>query len=229
MQKETEFDFSKDSRKEPIKKDWTVFIQPPANFIQRHKKWFITGISAFLVFQGINYILADSPQEEKTKVIAMQMATEKIPDVLKDLERSKQNYDEIVVYLMEKEYEIKTNSMEIMQRNVRTLDDANVQFKKYMNKRKDTLEIINAKIKETKNHTLLTKEERNIVLEEYSRVKAGDTYISTSLNKLIHLHTTVQNDEKPTDVKKIEELEKERNLIKQEVSEIQKRNVKRMN
>lgn len=226
LQKETEFDFSKESRKEIIKRDWQKFLKPTVFFTIKHKKLFLIGLAVFIVFKGIVYLFSDSPEELNTKRIAMQTASLSIPDMLKKFEKSKHNYDEIVLYLTTKEYDIQTNSMKTMQSHAEILNNYNVNFKKYINQKESTLEIIDKKIKETKTFKLLTSDEKDFLLKEYVILKSGDKYSSNDLDKMVNFYTTTEMDEKPTSEAKIKELENERESIKKEVMEIKKRNLK---
>lgn len=225
IQKETEFDFSKESRKEVVKRDWKKTIEPMLSFTIKHKEWFMLGVAVFTIFQGIIYLFSDSPEQLKTKTIAMQTASVSIPDMLKKFETSKHNYDEVVLYLTTKEYDIQTNSMKTMQSHAESLNNYNINFKKYLNQKESTLEIIDKKIKETKTFKLLTSDEKEFLLKEYIILKSGDTYSSSDLDKTINLYTTTEMDEKPTSEAKIKELENEREVIKKEVTEIKKKNL----
>jgi septal ring factor EnvC (AmiA/AmiB activator) len=225
--KETQFDFTKESRKEPKKIDWAKFIIPSAYFVKKHKAWFMAGAGVFLAIQGITYIFSDSPEQVKTKVIELQTAAANIPAMINDIEKSKTTYDEIVSYLMSKEYDISTNSMQTMQSNANNFSNLNSNFKKFINSREETLQIINEKLKETKNFSLLTSDEKDFLLKEYIRLKSDDKYSSTELDQAINTATTIDKDDKVTDESKLKELKQEREEIKKEVAEIKKHSFKK--
>lgn len=227
VQKETQFDFTKESRKEPNKIDWAKMIVPSVNFVKKHKAWFLAGVGVFIAIQGISYIFSDSPQQAKTKVIALQTAASAIPAMIDDIEKSKNSYDDIVSYLMSKEYDIPTNSMKTMQDHAKNLSDLNVSFKKYINEKEGDLQIIDKKLKETNNFSLLTSDEKDILLKEYARFKSDDKYYSPKLDNAINASTTIDYDEKMTDDAKVKELQKAREEIKKEVTEIKKRSFKK--
>lgn len=227
LQKETEFDFSKESRKEPIQRDWSRLIQPTLSFTKRHKAWFMVGIGVFMAYQGLVYVVSDTPQETKTKVIALQTATAHIPEMIANIEKSKNSYDEMVNYLMIKEYDIPTNSMRTMQEHAKLLSDLNISFKKRINEQQEQLKIIDKKLKETKTFELLTSDEKEFLLQEYVKLKSNDTYYSAKLDKAINDATTTDLDEKPSEPQKINELEKVREEIKKEVAEIKKKTLKK--
>lgn len=227
VQKETQFDFTKESRKEPTKIDWAKMIIPSVNFVKKHKQWFLAGVGAFIAIQGIFYVFSDSPQEAKTKVIALQTAASNIPAMISDIEKSKNSYDDIVNYLMSKEYDITTNSMKTMQDHAKNLSDLNISFKKFINEKEGTLKVIDKKLKETKNFSLLTSDEKDFLLKEYARLQADDKYYSPKLDQAINASTTIDYDEKVTDDSKVKELQKAREEIKKEVTEIKKRSFKK--
>lgn len=227
LQKETQFDFSKESRKEPMKKDWSRFIKPTVNFTKKHKAWFMVGIGIFIAYQGLVYVVSDTPQETKTKAIALQTAASHIPDMIENIEKSKNSYDEMVNFLMIKEYEITTNSMRTMQDHSKGLLDLNIHFKKRINEQQEQLKIIDKKLKETKTFELLTSDEKEFLLEEYVKLKSNDTYYSAKLDEAINHATTTDLDEKPSDQQKINELQKAREEIKKQVSEIKKKTLKK--
>lgn len=227
IQKETEFDFSKESRKTPVVRDWSKLIVPTINFTKKHKAWFILGITIFVAAQGVNYIFTDSPEQAKTKFIAMQTAVQTIPAMMVAFEKNKAFYDETVNYLISKEYEIPTNSMDTMQKHVQSLSIYNGNFKKSLFERINSLEIIDKKIKETKSFSLLTSKEKEFLLEEYSHFKTGAIYISGDTESTINAYTTVDYDDKPTEATKIKELQQMREVIKTGVSEIKKKSFKK--
>lgn len=227
LQKETQFDFSKESRKEPMKKDWSRFIQPTVNFTKKHKAWFMVGIGVFIAYQGLVYVVSDTPQETKTKAIALQTAAYHIPDMIENIEKSKNSYDEMVNFLMIKEYDIATNSMRTMQDHSKGLSDLNINFKKRINEQQEQLKIIDKKLKETKTFELLTSDEKEFLLEEYVKLQSNDTYYSAKLDEAINHATTTDLDEKPSDQQKINELQKAREEIKKQVTEIKKKTLKK--
>ena len=131
-QKETQFDFSKESRLSVNPKvDWFKLMQVSSNFVKRHKEWFALGVGAFIFIQGVTYIFSDTPEEIRSKTIAMQTAYDAIPAMIQDIESSKGSYDDIVNYLSQKEFDIKSNSMQTRQSHVSTLEDQNAAFKKW--------------------------------------------------------------------------------------------------
>lgn len=226
-QKETQFDFSKESRIEPQKVDWSKYIQPTLAFTKRHKEWLMLGLAAFIVIKGVAYIFSDSPEEIKTKTIAMQTAAANIPAIVQAIDKSKNSYDEIVTYLMTKEFEIQTNSMKTMQNHSKNLSDLNIAFKKSVNQKQESLEIIDKKIKEDKSFNSLTSDEKSFLLKEYAAYKAEDKYSSGNLDAAINTATTIENDDKPTDDAKIKELNNMRETFKKEVAEIKKKSFKK--
>lgn len=226
-QKETQFDFSKESRVEMTKTDWAKYIQPTVAFTKRHKEWIMLGMAALIVIKGIIYVFSDSPEEIKTKAIAMQTAASNIPAIIQSIEKSKYSYDEMVNYLASKEYDITTNSMKTMQSHEKNLNDLNITFKKSVNQKQETLEIIDKKIKEDKSFVSLTSDEKKFLLQEYANYKADDKYYSPNLDALVNSSTTIDNDDKPTEEAKIKELANNRETIKKEVTEIKKRAFKK--
>lgn len=226
-QKETQFDFSKESRKEPNKVNWSKMIMPAFDFTRKHKQWFMLGIGVFMAYEGLAYLFSDTPQEIKTKVIALQTAAENIPNMIDDIEKSKNSYDEIVTYLMAKEYDIPTNSMKTMQDHAKNLSDLNISFKKNINEQEDKLRIISKKLKETKTFELLTSDEKSFLLEEYQRLKANDVHYSPKLDSAINSATTIDYDDKPADDAQTKDLQKTRDEIKKEVTELKKKTLKK--
>lgn len=227
LQKETQFDFSKESRKENIKRDWSKVINPTLSFTKKHKKWIYIAVALFSGYQGINYALEDSPEKAKTKLIAMQTAAESLPSMITSFEKNKEMYNEVVNYLMAKEYEIATNSMKTMNAHAQNLNSNNISFKKSIIQRQSTLEIIDKKIKESRSFNALTYEEKELLLSEYNRFKAGEIMISSDIDTTINAYTTVDYDDKPNEQAKVKELEKARETIKIEVAEIKKRSFKK--
>lgn len=226
VQKDTQFDFTKESRKEPRKIDWAKIIIPSVSFVKKHKFWFLAGVSVFLAVEGISYVFSDSPQEARSKMIALQTAADNIPAMINDIEKAKTSYDQVVSYLVTKEYDIQTNSMKTMQNHVQNFTDLNVKFKKFINQREDELDIIDKKLKETKNFNSLTDDEKEFLLKEYHRLKSDDKYYSPELEKAIENATTTNSDENVT-ADKVKELKTEREEIKKEVSEMRKNSFKK--
>ena len=130
-QKETQFDFSKESKNSDKKIDWFKVMKFSSGFVQKHKNWFVLGVGAFIFIQGVTYVFSDSPEEIKSKTIAMQTAYDSIPVMIQDIEASKISYDEIVNYLSQREFDIKSNSMQTRQSHVSTLENQNAAFKKW--------------------------------------------------------------------------------------------------
>lgn len=227
QQKETQFDFSKESRKEPNKVNWSKIIVPTVNFTKKHKNWFMIGVGVFIAYQGLTYIFSDSPQEVKTKVIALQTAAQNIPNMIEDIEKSKNSYDEIVNYLMAKEYDISTNSLKTMQDHAKSLSDLNISFKQNINEQEDELRIIDKKLKETKTFELLTSNEKSFLLEEYKRLKSNDVHSSPKLDALINNSTIPDFDDKLSDDAKMKDLQKSRDEIKKEVTELKKKTLRK--
>lgn len=227
LQKETQFDFSKESRKENIKRDWSKVINPTLSFTKKHKKWIYIAVALFSAYQGITYALEDSPEKAKTKLIAMQTAAESLPSMITSFEKNKEMYNEVVNYLMAKEYEIATNSMKTMNAHAQNLNSNNISFKKSIIQRQSTLEIIDKKIKESRSFNALTYEEKELLLSEYNRFKAGEVMISSDIDTTVNAYTTIDYDDKPNEQAKVKELEKARETIKIEVAEIKKRSFKK--
>lgn len=226
-QKETQFDFSKESKLNNKKIDWFKILHVSSDFAKKHKEWFALGVGAFLFIQGVTYVFSDSPEEIKSKTIAMQTAYDAIPSMIQDIENSKGSYDEIVNYLSQREFDIKTNAMQTRELHVSTLENQNAAFKKWVNQNQETLKIIDKKIKETKSFSSLTSDEKKYLLQEYTRFKANDKYYSNELNKSINTYTTIDADDKPTTDNEVKELQKLRADIRENIAEIKKNKYKK--
>lgn len=226
IEKETEFDFTKEIKRKE-KANWSKFIASRLDFVNKNKSFFIAGLSALLVVKFFVFIISDSPEVEKSKLIALQTAAANIPLIVAKTEKNKGNYDDIVNYIVNKEYDIKTNSMKTMQTHVKSLLNLNVSYKKIMNEKEENLKIIDKKLKETKNFSLVSKDERAFLLTEYERLKTGEISYSKKLEEAIEYSTTTDYDQTVFDKEKLKELKQIREEIKKEVTEMKKRSLKK--